>query len=72
LDAAVQFPLAPSEVAYNAELTNVDTSTAQGKALYNQLYQEFLQPNDQKVRDTLAALGHSVIPRFHARIGWLF
>lgn len=72
LDAAVQFPIAPSEVNYNASLTNVDTNTAQGQALYQTLYTQFLQPNDQKVRDTLAALGHSVIPRFHLRLGWLF
>ncbi len=62
-DAGVQIPVAPSHVSLS------DQVVAGG--LPQNLVDAYLGPDREKVRQTLAKVGQTVLPAFHLRIGWL-
>jgi hypothetical protein len=61
-DAGLQIPIAPSEVEFN---TIVPASVPP------QVEQQYVDPNDQQVRDTLDTIGRAIVPTVNLRIGWL-
>jgi hypothetical protein len=63
IDGGLQVPLAPSEVDFETELPpNVPP----------EVIEKYVEPNDQKVRDTLETIGRAIIPTLNLRVGWLF
>lgn len=63
LDMGVQVPIAPSEVKFNV---NVPPGLPQAAI------DQFVVPNNMKVRDTLHTIGRKPIPTFGIFVGWLF
>jgi len=61
-DAGLQIPIAPSEV---------DFHTIVPPSVPPQVRQQYVEPNDQQVRDTLDTIGRAVVPTVNLRIGWL-
>ena len=35
------------------------------------MIKKFVEPNDEKVRDTLETVGRAIVPTLNLRIGWL-
>ena len=62
IDAGAQIPIAPSEVEFN---------TAVPSWVPAEQVEQFVAPNDKKVRDTLDKIGRTPLPTFNVRIGWL-
>lgn len=65
IDFGAQVPIAPSEIEFS---TRVPT---QLPPAVQPVVDGFLQQNDQEVRDTLEAIGQTVIPTVNIRMGWL-
>lgn len=62
MDVGAQLPIAPSQIQFESR---VSSDLPQG------LVDEYLAPNDQKVRDTLEEVGRTPLPTVNLRIGWL-
>jgi hypothetical protein len=62
IDGGLQVPLAPSEIEFN---------TALPPEVPQEIIEQFVEPNNQKVRDTLENVGRAIIPTLNLRIGWL-
>lgn len=62
MDVGAQIPIAPSEIHFESRATS---DLPQG------LVDQYLAPNDQKVRDTLEEIGRTSIPTVNLRFGWL-
>lgn len=62
MDIGGQIPIAPSQIEFQSQ-TPPDVPQA--------LVDQYLGPNDQKVRDTLDKIGRTPIPTINFRIGWL-
>jgi hypothetical protein len=61
-DAGVQIPVAPSDIEF-------DNGVPAG--LPPAFVEQYVAPNDAKVRSTLERVGRTVLPTFHLRMGWL-
>ena len=61
IDVGAQVPIAPSDAKF---------TTAPPKGLPAQYVQQYITPNDEKVRSTLDKIGHTVIPTINVKIGW--
>jgi hypothetical protein len=61
-DVGVQVPVAQSQIEFH---NGVPAGIPQP------IVDQYVTPNDQKVRDTLNAIGRTTIPTFNLRIGWL-
>lgn len=64
-DLGAQIPIAPSDANFH---TDIPSTIPQA---YRTQAQQFIGPNDQKVKDTLGTIGHTILPTFNLRIGWL-
>ena len=63
LDMGVQVPIAPSDVKLNVNLP---------AGLPQAAIDQFVVPNNVKVRNTLHTIGRKTIPTFGFFVGWLF
>lgn len=61
IDVGVQVPLAPSEIRFDTRLP-VEVPP--------EVNEKYVEPNDQKVRDTLETIGRATIPTLNLRVGW--
>jgi hypothetical protein len=61
-DVGAQVPIAPSRIEFTSRVNS---------QLPPALVEQYLVPNDQKVRDTLEKIGRTPIPTINLRIGWL-
>ena len=62
-DVGAQIPAASSHVKFSQQVV--------AAGLPSELLQPYLAPDQEKVRQTLAKVGQTVLPAFHLRIGWL-
>jgi hypothetical protein len=62
MDVGAQIPIAPSQIEFER---SVSSNLPQG------LVDEYLAPNDQKVRDSLEKIGRTPIPTVNLRLAWL-
>lgn len=63
IDGGLQVPLAPSEIEFETQLP---------PEVPPEVIEKFVEPNDQKVRDTLEKIGRAIVPTLNLRVGWLF
>lgn len=63
-DVGAQIPIAPSQVDFNT------TSVGIPPQLENQVRTQYINPNDEKVRNTLDTVGRTPLPTFNLKIGW--
>jgi hypothetical protein len=68
VDVGAHIPIKPSQVRYESQLT-LPPNTPQPVAA--DIRASLLDPNDQKVRDTLQTIGRTPLPTITLRIGWL-
>jgi len=69
IDVGAQIPVAPSDVSFNTRLTMPADTPQQVR---DQVRSQLVEPNDEKVRDTLETIGRTPIPTVNLRVGWLF
>jgi len=62
MDFGAQIPIAPSEIQFE---TTVPPKTPQA------VIDQYLTPNDQKVRDSLEKIGRTPLPTVNLRLAWL-
>jgi hypothetical protein len=62
VDAGAQIPIAPSEIDFDGG-ASVD--------LPDSVVNQYLEPTNQTVRDTLESIGRSTVPTLNLRIGWI-
>jgi hypothetical protein len=62
VDFGAQIPIAPSEVEFATTVSNT---------VPQRLVEQYVTPNDQKVRDTLETVGRTPLPTINLKIGWL-
>jgi hypothetical protein len=62
IDAGAQIPIAPSEIKLETELP---------PEIPQPVIDQYVEPNNQKVRDTLDTIGRAIVPTLNLRIGWL-
>jgi hypothetical protein len=62
VDVGAQIPLAPSEIEFETELPPEVPKT---------VIDQYVEPNNQKVRETLDTIGRAIVPTLNLRIGWL-
>jgi hypothetical protein len=62
IDAGAQIPIAPSETTFTTKLP---------PTVPKPVIDTFIEPNNQKVRETLDTMSRSIIPTLNLRIGWL-
>jgi hypothetical protein len=62
LDVGAQVPIAPSDVKFKTEVPD---------ATPQPVIDQYVEPNDEKVRSTLDKLGQTPVPTFNFRLGWL-
>lgn len=62
VDVGAQIPIAPSDTRFQ---TVVPAQVPQ------QIRDQYVTPNDQKVQDTLNSMSRTVIPTLNLRVGWL-
>ena len=62
MDVGAQIPIAPSEIHFE---TTVPPNTPQP------VIDQYVTPNDQKVRDSLEKIGRTPIPTVNLRLAWL-
>ena len=65
LDIGAQIPLAPSEVEFERNISNLPS------AIRDEVERQYLTPNDQKVKDTLDRIGRTPLPTVNLRVGFL-
>ncbi len=68
IDIGAQVPIAPSQINFKSQLT-LPANTPQ--QLVDQVHSQLLDPNDQKVRNTLQTIGRTPLPTINLRVGWL-
>jgi hypothetical protein len=64
IDIGAQIPIAPSKVEFSTVAPQVPA------AIQEAVRTQYLNPNDQKVRDTLEKVGRTPLPTIGFRIGW--
>jgi len=64
IDVGAQIPIAPSEVKFNTATAGIPP------ALENEVRTRYINPNDEKVRQTLDTVGRTPLPTFNFKIGW--
>ena len=62
IDAGAQVPIAPSEIKFETRLP---------AGIPQQVIDQYVEPNNQKVRDTLDTIGRAIVPTLNLRVGWL-
>jgi len=62
IDAGAQIPIAPSETSFDTKLP---------PSVPQPVIDQFVEPNNQKVRDTLDTMSRTIIPTLNLRVGWL-
>lgn len=62
VDAGLQIPIAPSEISFESR---VDSD------IPDAVVERYMQPTDERVRETLERVGRTVLPTFNIRMGWL-
>jgi len=62
VDFGAQIPIAPSEIEFDTRLSYPVPA---------ELVEQYLGPNNQRVRDTLETIGRTPLPAMNLRIGWL-
>jgi hypothetical protein len=62
VDAGAQIPIAPSESTFETTIF---------PALPPDKQQQYVEPNERQVRDTLDTMSRTIIPTLNLRIGWL-
>lgn len=60
-DVGLQVPLAPSDVHFDTRLP---------PGVPQEVIDKYVEPNDQKVRDTLETIGRATVPTLNLRVGW--
>ena len=68
VDIGAQVPIAPSQVTFKSQLTLPPGTPQQ---LVDQVHSQLLEPNNQKVRNTLQTIGRAPLPTINLRVGWL-
>lgn len=68
VDAGAQIPIAPSSVEFSS---NFSTGCSVPQPIIDAYRQQYVEPTDREVRDTLERLGRSVIPTVNLRLGWI-
>ncbi len=68
IDVGAQLPIAPSQINFKSQLT-LPAGTPQ--VLVDQVRTQLLEPNDQKVKNTLQTIGRAPLPTINLRVGWL-
>jgi hypothetical protein len=66
VDAGAQIPIAPSQIEYSSSLSGNIPS-----AIRTMAEQQYLNPTDKSVRDTLEKIGRTTLPTVNLRIGWI-
>jgi hypothetical protein len=64
-DFGAQVPIAPSQVDFSTQIPSAIPA-----AFKSQIQQQYIAPNDAKVRSTLDKIGRTPIPTFGIKIGW--
>jgi hypothetical protein len=62
IDAGAQVPLAPSEIEFDTKLP---------PGIPKPVIDQYVEPNNEKVRDTLDTIGRAIVPTLNLRVGWL-
>jgi hypothetical protein len=62
IDAGAQIPLAPSEIEFETRLPSW---------VPQPVIDQYVEPNNQKVRDTLDTIGRAIVPTLNLRVGFL-
>ncbi len=62
LDVGAQIPIAPSDVKFKTEIPDM---------VPQPVIDQYVEPNDEKVRSTLDKIGQTPLPTFNFRLGWL-
>jgi hypothetical protein len=62
IDAGAQIPLAPSEIEFETRLP---------PGIPPAVIDQYVEPNNQKVRDTLDTIGRAIVPTLNLRVGFL-
>jgi hypothetical protein len=62
IDAGAQVPLAPSEIEFDTKLP---------PGIPQPVIDQYVEPNNEKVRDTLETIGRAIVPTINLRVGWL-
>jgi hypothetical protein len=62
IDVGAQIPLAPSEIEFETRLPS---------QIPQPVIDQFVEPNNQKVRDTLDTIGRAIVPTLNLRVGFL-
>jgi hypothetical protein len=61
IDVGAQIPLAPSEIEFETDLPD---------GIPPEIIDQYVEPNNEKVRDTLETIGRAIVPTLNLRIGW--
>ncbi len=68
IDIGAQVPIAPSQIKFKSQLILPQGTPQQ---MVDQIHSQLLDPNDQKVRNTLQTIGRAPLPTINLRVGWL-
>jgi len=62
IDFGAQIPLAPSDIEFETRVSD---------AIPAPLVEQYVGPNDARVRDTLETIGRTPLPTINFKVGWL-
>ena len=69
VETGLQIPIAPSEIHFKSTVNYPDSWPQEIQALADE---QFIEPTDAKVEETLEKVGQTILPTIGIKIGWLF